>query len=77
MISQITMKWSLQNLAHVKTAALSWHVQKFVRIARPGRELQQNVTSIEFGEKKKHWSEMVPLDDPLTSQSEWVAQCYV
>ena len=44
----ILTKWSLQNFAHVTTAVLSWHVQKFVVIGCLEIELQHNGFVIKF-----------------------------
>ena len=38
---QILMNWSLHFFAHGTTAALSWHVQKFIAISSPGMELHE------------------------------------
>ena len=61
----ILIQWPLQNSVHGTTAALSWHVQKFVANWRPGAELQQGKVSIEL----ELWENIVSETGPWSWKS--------
>ena len=72
---QFKIKWSLQNVAHVTTAVLSWHVRNFAAIRAYSFELQVNAISIQF-ELRKIVSEMGPWPSFLQESSQVQVQVH-
>ena len=69
-------KWSLLKFAHGTTAVLSWHVQNFLAIWYPTKELNWNQLSIRFLGKinGKMFMKWAPEPDHIR-EGKWVDTC--